>query len=1832
MKTLRFIVVLLILGINNLFADGTQPPGSGTSDVPYEVSTLDHLLWISTNSASWDSNFEQTANIDASETHAWNVNDNLTYDGFLPIGNLTHKFSGSYNGQNYRITDLYINRSDNNNCGLFGAVNDATIQYLDMRNVNICGYDQVGAIVGNVHGYSIIRGCHSTGTVNGHSNVGGLAGYLEYYATIVSSYSNADVTGNQNQVGGLLGNCRGIIKRSFAKGNVHGVYAVGGLAGYSQQREINNCYAAGDVSGNNHTGGLVGFNNGVTVTHCYSTGSVSANFDFGGLVGENTGSVSDSFYDAQTSGCNDTGKGTPRSTVEMKTLSTFLNFDWDFEWETHNGTGDLWDMDFSGATNNGYPYLSWQDDAATSLPLFPATPAGDGTEGNPYQITSIEDLAWIGLNRDKWNKFYIQTTNIDASSANTFNGQAGLPVIGNPNNSFSGTYNGQNYRISNASLNYSFQNNVGLFGNTNGAEIQNMGIKNATVSGDNQVGALVGNCDGYSSISKCYSTGSVTGANNVGGLVGNMNYYSTINKCYANADVSSNNNQVGGLLGNSKGIVSNSYANGSVEGHFAIGGLVGYSTNTVRYCYARVTVNGNNHTGGLVGLNAGTVAHCYAAGTVSASFDFGGLIGDGSNTAENSFYDSELCGLIDSDRGLPKSTAEMKTLATFTDAGWDFERETDNGTADRWDLDYSEAINSGYPYLSWQDGAAISLDMLPVAPTSGDGSSGAPYQIATFENLYWVSQNSTEWGKYFIQIADIDASESSALDDGAGFPPIGALANDFSGFYDGQGYAIDNLQISRASENFIGLFGFLNGAEIKNIALTGADITGGQYVGGIAGVNSSATIVQCYTTGSVSGTSDVGGVTGSNNNCMVRNCYSAAEISGTSDIGGLTGANTNSATIDKCYARGSVTGTSDVGGLVGANSATVTSSFFDGETTGQSDNSGKGVPKTTQAMQTFSTFFNAGWDLEVEINNGSNNIWDMDYTGSIGGCYPYLSWQDGSDVSIPAKPAAGTGSSSNPYQIASLSELAWLNMFANKWDQHYIQTENIDASTTGTWFNGAGFSPVGNSTTEFSGSYNGQLYTISGLTIDRSSTSDVGLFGYTNSATLENIALLNVDITGNYDVGCLVGNNRAGSTVRKCYSTGNVSGNNNVGGIAGMSYNAALEQCYSMAGVNGASVVGGLVGYNYISATVQNSYALGNVSGTSDVGGLIGRNAGGTVNRCYAAGNVSGSSETGGLVGDNVSTVSESFYDQWISGQNDTGKGEPTTTTFMKIHLTFTDANWDFATETANGSDDVWDMDYNQAINIGYPYLSWQDGSDESLNWIATQPANGDGSSGDPYQIANLENLGWLSLSINYWNKYYKQTADIDASATSTWNGGTGFLTIGNGSDDFTGSYDGQSFTINSLTINRAAPSYIGLFGYINGAVIKNLGLINVNITGVNNVGGLIGHIHTSSTVKKCYTTGSVTGNVNVGGLAGSNYNALFGQCYANTSVSGSTDVGGLVGSNQFSSEVNNCYANGSVFGTSDVGGLAGSNISGATLNKSYAKGSVSGSSATGGLVGSNSASVTDCFYDSETTDQNDTGKGTPKITAEMKTLATFTDSDWDFEAETANGNNDYWDMDCSCSINNGYPFLSWLNGEDVSLPVELSSLTARSKGQTVALEWVTESERDNLGFVLERSQDKLSWVTIASYLTHNTLEGQGTTSSRTEYTFTDKTVTNEADYTYRLFEVNIEGQQKVIASTSVHIEALPETMQLFAAYPNPFNPLTTVTYQLAKETHVQISVYNTLGSHIKTLCNGTQPPGCYRVNWNATDENGSKVPSGTFFIRMQTEKVTQTEKVLLIK
>jgi hypothetical protein len=539
-----------------------------------------------------------------------------------------------------------------------------------------------------------------------------------------------------------------------------------------------------------------------------------------------------------------------------------------------------------------------------------------------------------------------------------------------------------------------------------------------------------------------------------------------------------------------------------------------------------------------------------------------------------------------------------------------------------------------------------------------------------------------------------------------------------------------------------------------------------------------------------------------------------------------------------------------------------------------------------------------------------------------------------------------------------------------------------------------------------------------------------------------------------------------------------------------------------------------------------------------------------------------------------------------------------------------------------------------------------------NLRADGTQPP-GSGTSGDPYLVSTLDHLLWISTNSVSWGSYFKQTANIDATDTQNWNSGAGFSPIGNSTTKFTGSYDGQNYTINALYISRAATSYIGLFGESNNSTISNLGVTNANITGYDGVGVLIGD--NIGNVNSCYATGTVSGQYYIGGLVGNHGSGSINNSYSSCDVTAgeyTSYSGGLTGATWSASSIDNCYSTGDVSGYTYFGGLTGFNLGG-TVNNSYSTGAINigvgGGDSVGGLMGYNSGTVNNSFWDTQTSGQSSSAAGTGKTTSEMKTLATFTDETttglttaWDFvtNPNDDSANDDIWDMDLYGAINSGYPYLSWQDGSDQSLPVELTSFIAIAGHEEVMLKWTTESEIENLGFILERRVSRLEignsepgigeWVEIASYVTHSELQGQGSVTHRTEYSYTDNTVEVGRTYDYRLADVSYDGEKEYHSMTVLGITVtgvIPGKLVLHPAYPNPFNPVTTITFDLPEAEQVTVAIYDLTGREVSILTDGKYSAGSHAVVWDAGEYS-----SGIYIYRLTAGSFTATEKLVLVK
>ncbi len=214
-------------------------------------------------------------------------------------------------------------------------------------------------------------------------------------------------------------------------------------------------------------------------------------------------------------------------------------------------------------------------------------------------------------------------------------------------------------------------------------------------------------------------------------------------------------------------------------------------------------------------------------------------------------------------------------------------------------------------------------------------------------------------------------------------------------------------------------------------------------------------------------------------------------------------------------------------------------------------------------------------------------------------------------------------------------------------------------------------------------------------------------------------------------------------------------------------------------------------------------------------------------------------------------------------------------------------------------------------------------------------------------------------------------------------------------------------------------------------------------------------------------------------------------------------------------------------------------------------------------------------------------------------------------------------------------------NVGDLSLPVELTSFTARQEGSTVVLEWITESEIENLGFILGRRNLKFetgNWEEIASYKTHAELWGQGSTTSRTEYQFTDAAVQPSWTYEYRLADVDYSGNTKYHGTRSVTIKSddqllIPETFSLKPAYPNPFNPYTVISFALPEAAEVSMRVMDVTGKTVRLLVNNQgYPAGEFSILWDGQSNTGVPLSSGVYFIQLTTGENIRSQKIVLLR
>ena len=330
--------------------------GNGTAEYPYQIADWWHLDNVRNYLSS---HFIVISDLDLSSIGYTELASATANEGkgWQPIGStaVNDAFVGSFDGQGYEICDLFIDRPDEPDVGLFGVVEElGVIENVGVVNGNVTGNGDAGGLVGKNEG--TVSNSYATGSVTGNLNVGGLVGW-NFEGTVTDTYSTGNVTGLDN-VGGLVGWNTGTMSNSYATGGVTGNTSVGGLTG-KNAGTASNSYATGSVTGDDNIGGLVGKNDKTgTVSNSYATGNVTGNTHVGGLMGRNQGTESNSFWDTETSGQATSDGGDDKTTEEMMDFDTFDGVGWDITTVDPGETNPAYTWNIVDTVT--YPFQSWE--------------------------------------------------------------------------------------------------------------------------------------------------------------------------------------------------------------------------------------------------------------------------------------------------------------------------------------------------------------------------------------------------------------------------------------------------------------------------------------------------------------------------------------------------------------------------------------------------------------------------------------------------------------------------------------------------------------------------------------------------------------------------------------------------------------------------------------------------------------------------------------------------------------------------------------------------------------------------------------------------------------------------------------------------------------------------------------------------------------------------------------------------------------------------------------------------------------------------------------------------------------------------------------------------------------------------------------------------------------------------------------------------------------------------------------------------------------------------------------------------------------------------------
>ena len=1358
-------------------ADAYDSLVAGDGDAaPYEITTVYELQRADTHLGA---DFELQNDVEADRTEDW-----FDGEGFEPIGDGNTAFDGTFDGQGHIISNLTIDRSDNDHVGLFGFAQDSTLEATRLEDVDVTGEGGSAADTGGV---------------------GGFVGYLEQSsssttATVenVSVSGTVTATGTGYNAGGIVGFSQGgddggafgptLDNQNVFTGELtaEDIEQVGGIVGRSNYgTDVGIGYVQAEIEGSDKVGGIVGHSSGraSTFESLYFAGNVTGSNSGAvvGFVGHTDDEFKSSVYwdeDLESEPYGDNSEG---GTVDMTGLTTD-------EMQNNAAENNMDELDFENVwqtVGGDYPVFQWQAAAGDTVTVDGTVV--DALTGDPIEDATVEaESAGETDTTDQDGEFTLEVSEDfgDTLNATVTGGESAdvdedftlvnvttvAPGLTEVTLEMGPDYDGNGTQVNpfrvgtvedlqqiryNLSADYVIIDDIDASGTDewfDGDGFEPLGTEEEPFTGTirtmvpeqevfTDVGTaewtvptgvtevhvlVVGGGGGGGDLDSHYGGGGAGGvAHNFGQDAYPVTPGETIDVTVGAGGVEredGDDSLFGDILAHGGGI-GGSHGNDGGSG----GGMGGSGA-------------GSNPPGGEAtqpGTNPDPFIDLGSDGGTDYSSSGGGdQAGGGGGGATERGGDSE-------DQGPSGDGGDGVDLSAYlgTDLGEDGWFAGGGGGSGAETHGADGGMGGGGDGSSGSDGGPEDA-----MPNTGGGGGGTAW-----DGDYLPGGN----GGSGIVVVEYELTGDKIVDSS-------------SDIYDIQ-HEVTGLEIDRSGDD-VGLFGALGTeAEVDGIELRDANVAGNNNVGGLAGA-SEGQITKAAASGTVTGNDGVGGLVGHNDGNL-QSSRSWADVDGNDDVGGLVG--NNDGDVDESYAAGDVTGSGTLGGLVGTNTGaisdtyaagsvdgttgglvgetdggTVTDSFWDIGTTAQDDPIGDDSGSSSNLVG----FGETSDDDPASEMQGLNatvymDAFDFDDEWRVGDDdYPDLAWD--SDFSDTADAydslVAGDGDAA-PYEITTVYEL-------QRADTHlgadFELQNDIDAERTADWYDEDGFEPIGSQSNEFTGTLDGNAHLIGNLTIDRDQDY-VGLFGYAEANSLEiaDLRLTDVDVAGGDSeggVGGLAGWFKDG-TVSNVSVSGDVvgqGGDDGVGGVVGMLGDSESDALAMNGTVEGERRVGGVVGHTGFDTGLTVAYAQADVEATGSgqhAGGLVGytSNNPSTFDEMYFGGNVT-ADHAGGVVGHVDSgadhTFTSSVYWDESRHTDPVGKddGDPGVT-----------EDWvGLSTEEMQGSgaeDNMDELDFGdtwQWVADDYPVFQWQAAAAGTSDIAGIDAANRTATAGNESAIS----------------------------------------------------------------------------------------------------------------------------------------------------------------------------------------------------------------------------------------------------------------------------------------------------------------------------------------------------------------------------------------------------------------------------------------------------------------------------------------------------------------